>query len=102
MHVSGAVPKARRARLSRRRAETDRKLEARSDVVEVARVGLENLVDRSLGQRRQLLARLLHRAQETLGVRVVRADEEAIVAGELHDVRKHPLLGIRSEEHTSE
>src|SRR5437899_746518 len=69
----------------------------KSNVVEVARVGLEDFVDRGLGQRRELLARFLHRAQESLGVRVVRADEEAVVASELHDVGKHPLVGIGAD-----
>src|SRR5580700_1932597 len=69
----------------------------KSDVVEVSRVGLEDFVDRGLGQRRELLARFLHRAQESLGVRVVRADEEAVVAGELHDVGEHPLVGIGAD-----
>src|SRR3984893_15103876 len=69
----------------------------KSDVVEVARIDLEDLVDRSLGQRGELLAHFLHRVYESVGGRVVRADEEAVIAGELHDVGEHPLVGIGAD-----
>src|SRR5579872_5048352 len=65
-----------------------------SDLIECGGVVAQDFLDRARGQGPQQLTRGANRMDEALGVRIVRPDKEAIVAGESDHQRKHPFLGV--------
>src|SRR5215472_3166405 len=70
---------------------SERKIRSLWNAIELACVNTENLVYRFWRQRGQALAGLAHWRDETLGVRVVGADEKPVVARKAYYCREHPL-----------
>src|ERR1700688_1533237 len=61
---------------------------AGSDTVERGGIVAQDLFDRAFRQRGEQFARGADRMDEALGVRIVRPDEKAIIAGKLHHQRE--------------
>src|SRR5208283_2269428 len=68
-----------------------------SNSVERLRVVVQHFSDRCFRQLREALARRRHRIHEALGMRIVGADEKAIVARKVHHQWQHALLGIGAD-----